>query len=201
MGSSPTFHPVPGRDVTAAVGGVPRPDQNITANGPDFTTSTGYWNPDAGSHVMQGWFTWTTSEGATGRGPLRTAATNCPPQGAPVTMCNNTPNSTAQPGSRNRDRPSNWGGNHRNWSGNAPSTSGGVAGEDLSQFVCTSHRTYSFLVRTKLEGQAVVGIDKVLVRGVERYGSFKKVTVRGKARCRVTADYNDLTVSRGQLGR
>jgi hypothetical protein len=74
-----------------------------------------------------------------------------------------------------------------------------VAGEDLSQFVCTSHRTYSFLVRTKLEGQAVVGIDKVLVRGVERYGSFKKVTVRGKTRYRVTADYNDLTVPRGQL--
>ena len=66
-----------------AVDGVPQPDQNITANGPDFTTSTGYWNPDAGSHVVQGWFTWTTSEGETGRGPLQTTTiTNCPPQGA-----------------------------------------------------------------------------------------------------------------------
>ena len=74
-----------------------------------------------------------------------------------------------------------------------------MAGEDLSQFVCTSHRRYSFLVRTRLEGQAVVGIDKVLVRGVERYGSYKRVTVRGKRRFRVTADYDGLTVPRGQL--
>ena len=176
------------------VDGVPQPDQNITANGPNFSTSTGYWNPDAGSHVVQGWFTWTTSEGETGRGPLQTTTiTNCPPQGAPVTIVQQTTNSTTQPGNTNSGTaPSNS-------SGTAPSTSGGVAGDDLSQFVCTSHRTYKFLVRTKLEGQNVVGIDKVLVRGVERYGSFKKVTVRGKERWQVTADYNDLTVPRGQL--
>jgi len=74
-----------------AVGGVPQPDQNITANGPDFTTSTGYWNPDAGSHVVQGWFTWTTSQGETGRGPLQTTTiTNCPPQAPPVTIVQQT---------------------------------------------------------------------------------------------------------------
>lgn len=173
------------------VDGVPQPDHNITANGPNFSTSTGYWNPDAGSHVVQGWFTWTTSQGETGRGPLQTTTiTNCPPQAPPVTIVQQTTNQQAS--SNQGTAPSNAG-------GRAPSTSGGVAGEDLSQFVCTSHRTYRFLVRTKLEGQAVVGIDKVLVRGVERYGSFKKVTVRGKTRWQVSADYNDLTVPRGQL--
>ena len=54
-------------------------------------------------------------------------------------------------------------------------------------------------MRTRLKGEAVVGIDKVLVRGVERYGSWKRVTVRGKRRFKVTADYEGLTVPRGQL--
>jgi len=175
-----------------SVDGVPQPDQAITATGPNFTTSTGYWNPDAGSHVVQGWFSWTTSQGETGRGPLQTTTiTNCPPQAPPVTIVQQTTTSSQQNANRGTG-PSN--------ANSAPTTSGGgVAGEDLSQFVCTSHRTYSFLVRTTLEGQKVVGIDKVLVRGVERYGSFKKVTVRGQTRWRVTADYNDLTVPRGQL--
>lgn len=174
------------------VDGVPQPDQAITANGPDFTTSTGYWNPDAGSHVVQGWFTWTTSQGETGRGPLQTTTiTNCPPQSGPVTVVQQTTNASQRPASNSGPANAN---------GSAPTTSGsGVAGDDLSQFVCTSHRIYRFLVRRTLEGQAVVGIDKVLVRGVERYGSYKKVTVRGKTRWRVSADYRDLTVPRGQL--
>ena len=175
------------------VDGVPQPDQTITADGPNFTTSTGYWNPDAGSHVVTGWFSWTTSQGETGRGPLQTTTiTNCPPPAAPVTVVQQTITSSQQGTNANGTSPSSS-------SGRAPSTSGGVAGEDLSQFVCTSHRRYSFLVRTTLEGQAVVGIDKVLVRGVERYGSYKRVTVRGKRRFRVTADYDGLTVPRGQL--
>ena len=177
-----------------SVDGVPQPDQAITASGPSFTTSTGYWNPDAGSHVVTGWFSWTTSQGETGRGPLQTTTiTNCPPQAAPVTVVQQTTNSS-QPGTNNAN-----GNAPVNVNGRTPTTSGGVAGEDLSQFVCTSHRQYSFLVRRTLEGQKVVGIDKVLVRGVERYGSYKRVTVRGKKRYRVTADYRDLTVPRGQL--
>jgi hypothetical protein len=175
------------------VDGVPQPDQAITANGPNFTTSTGYWNPDAGSHVVTGWFSWTTSQGETGRGPLQTTTiTNCPPQAPPVTVVQQTTSSSQQSTNANGTSPSSS-------TGRAPSTSGGVGGQDLSQFVCTSHRQYSFLVRTRLKGEAVVGIDKVLVRGVERYGSWKRVTVRGKRRFKVTADYEGLTVPRGQL--
>jgi len=140
---------------------------------------------------VTGWFSWTTSQGETGRGPLQTTTiTNCPPQGPPVTIVQQTTGNNQAGANTNSTNPS---------TGRAPSTSGGVAGDDLSQFVCTSHRTYSFLVRMTLEGQPIVGIDKVLVRGVERYGSYKRVTVRGKSRFRVTADYDGLTVPRGQL--
>ena len=171
-----------------SVDGVPQPDQTITANGPNFTTSTGYWNPDAASHVLQAWFSWTTSTGQTGRGPLQTTTiTNCPPPPAPVTVVQQTTSSTHQ---GNTTTPSN---------GSAPSTSGGGVAGDLSEYVCTSQRTYRFLVRPSLGGQRVVGIDRVLVRGVERYGSFAKVTVRGQTRFRVTADYRGLTVPRCQL--
>jgi hypothetical protein len=180
-----------------SVDGVPQPDQTITGTGPNFTTSTGYWNPDGGSHVVQGWFSWTTSQGETGRGPLQTTTiTNCPlPAPASIIVQQQSSNAVTTP-----QQVTNGSGNApTNAQGRAPTTSGGVAGEDVSQFVCTSQRRYSFLVRTTLEGQAVVGIDRVLVRGVERFGSFKKVTVRGKSRFRVTADYRDLTVPRGQL--
>ncbi len=180
-----------------SVDGVPQPDHSITATGPNFTTSTGYWNPDAGSHVVMGWFTWTTSEGETGTGPVQTTViTNCPPQAPSVTIVQQTTNSSSQQGSTTNPAS---GTAPSTAQGRAPTTSGGVAGEDLSQFVCTSQRRYSFLVRRTLEGKKVVGIDKVLVRGVERYGSFKIVTVRGHKRYRVTADYRDLTVPRGQL--
>jgi hypothetical protein len=182
-----------------SVDGVPQPDQSITANGPNFTTSTGYWNPDGGAHVVQGWFSWTTSTGETGRGPLQTTTiTNCPLPAPMVTVVQQQGGgpTTVLPGTTNAN-----GTAPSNASGRAPTTTGqgGVGGEDISQFVCTSQRRYTFLVRPALEGQAVVGIDRVLVRGVERYGSVKKVTVRGKTRFRVTADYRNLTVPRGQL--
>jgi hypothetical protein len=180
-----------------SVDGVPQADQAITANGPNFTTSTGYWNPDGGSHVVQGWFSWTTSQGETGRGPLQTTTiTNCPlPAPASIIVQQQSSSAVTTPQQiASGTAPANA-------QGRAPTTTGvgGVGGEDISQFVCTSQRRYTFLVRRTLEGQAVVGIDRVLVRGVERFGSFKKVKVRGQDRFRVTADYRDLVVPRGQL--
>jgi hypothetical protein len=179
------------------VDGVPQPDQAITANGPNFTTSTGYWNPDGGSHVVQGWFSWTTSRGETGRGPLQTTTImNCPlPAPASVIVQQQSSSTVTTPQQVTNAN----GGAPTNAQGRPPTTSGGVGGEDISQFVCTSQRRYTFLVRRTLEGQPVVGIDRVLVRGVERFGSFKKVKVRGQDRFRVTADYRNLTVPRGQL--
>jgi hypothetical protein len=177
-----------------AVDGVPQPDQSITGTGQAFTTSTGYWNPDANPHVVQAWFSWTTSQGEAGRGPVQTTTvTNCPPPPAPVTV--------VQQQSSSQQNASQQGGAPGTANGNAPSTNGqgGVGGEDLSAFVCTSRRQYTFLVRRTLDGKAVTGIDRVLVRGVERYGSYKKVRVRGRERFRVTADYRGLTVPRGQL--
>jgi hypothetical protein len=171
-----------------SVDGVPQPDHTITADGPDFTTSTGFWNPDGGSHVVRAWFSWTTSTGEHGRGPLQTTTiTNCPPPPAPVTVVQQTTSSSQQGSTTTPPQ------------GGAPSTSGGGVAGDLSEYVCTSHRIYRFLVRPSLRGQRVVGIERVLVRGVERYGSFARVTVRGQTRFRVTADYRDLTVPRGQL--
>lgn len=178
------------------VDGVAQPDQPATANGPNFTTSTGYWNPDAGSHVVTASFSWTTSQGEGGQGPLQTTTvTNCPSPFPPITVLQQqSANNGAAPGTTNAN-----GTSPSSSSGRAPTTSGGVAGEDLSQFVCTSRRKYTFLVRRTLDGQRVVGIERVLVRGAERYGSYRQVTVRGRKRFRVTADYKGLTVPRGQL--
>jgi hypothetical protein len=178
-----------------AVDGVPQPDQAITANGPDFNTSTGYTNPDGGSHVLTAYFSWTSSEGP-GQSPVATSTiTNCPPLAPAVSQISqqvnsqqnqsaNNPSSTTSPNSS---------------SGTAPSTSGGTLGTDLSAFVCQSRRIYRFTVRRELEGSAVVGIDRVLVRGSERYGSSTRKQVHGRTRFVVSADYRGLIVPRGQL--
>ena len=173
------------------VDGVPQPDHNITANGPNFSTSTGYWNPDAGSHVVQGWFTWTTSQGETGRGPLQTTTiTNCPPQAPPVTIVQQTTNQQA---SSNQ--------------GTAPATpadarrarpAGSLVTTSRSSSAPRTARTASSCARSS-RARPSSASTRCSCRGVERYGSFKKVTVRGKTRWQVTADYNDLTVPRGQL--
>jgi hypothetical protein len=176
-----------------SIDGVPQADQSITATGPNFTTSTGFWNPDAGSHVVTAIFTWTTSQGEPGQSQAQTTVvTNCPSPFGAITVQQQS--NGGRPGTTNAN-----GNAPASSNGSAPTTSGGVAGEDISQFVCTSRRMYTFLVRRTLEGARVTGIDRVLVRGVERYGSFKRVTVRGRTRFRVSADYSGLTVPRGQL--
>ena len=91
----------PGTEVIAPSFTYVAAHQAITATGPNFTTSTGYWNPDGGSHVVQGWFSWTTSQGETGRGPLQTTTiTNCPPQAPPVTIVQQTTTSSQQNANR-----------------------------------------------------------------------------------------------------
>ena len=172
-----------------SVDGVPQPDQSITANGPDFSTSTGYTNPDGGSHVLTAYFSWTVADGP-GQSPVATTTiTNCPPPAPAVTqvaqqVANQQQSATTAP---------------NNASGNAPSTSGGTLPTDLSAFVCQSRRVYTFTVRRTLEGSPVVGIDRVLVRGSERYGSYTRKRVRGHMRFVVTGDYRGLVVPRGQL--
>ena len=178
-----------------AVDGVPQPDQSITANGPDFNTSTGYTNPDAGSHVLTGYFSWTSSDGA-GQSPVATSTiTNCPPPSPAVSQAPQPVNSqqnqsTTNPGATAPPNSS---------SGRTPSTSGGELGTDLSAFVCQSRRVYKFTVRRELQGSAVVGIDRVLVRGSEHYGSYTRKQVHGRTRFVVSADYRGLIVPRGQL--
>ena len=178
-----------------AVDGVAQPDQSITANGPNFNTSTGYTNPDGGSHVLTAYFSWTTSEGS-GKTPVATTTiTNCPPPSstntALVQQIQSQQDQINRLQQQAQSNPS---------SGNAPSTSGGgTSPADLSAVVCTSQRIYRFLTRTKLEGSAVVGIDRVLVRGSERFGSYSKVTRRGRQRYMIRADYRGLVVPKGQL--
>jgi hypothetical protein len=181
-----------------AVDGVPQPDQPITAGGPDFNTSTGYRNPDAGSHVLTSWFSWSSADGP-GQTQMATATiTNCPPPAPAVTQVIQQ-NASRQSGSTNTTNPSSGTAPGSSQGGTAPSTAGGTLPTDISAFVCQSRRVYRFTVRRTLEGSAVVGVARVLARGSERYGSFTRKRVHGHVRFVVRGDYRGLVVPRGQL--
>jgi hypothetical protein len=173
-----------------AVDGVPQPDQAIAAAGPDFNTSTGYHNPDGGSHVLTAWFTWTSTDGPGQTQMATSTITSCPPPAPPVVQVGSQNTNSQQNSSSNRTQQN---------TGTAPSTAGGTLGTDLSAFVCQSRRIYRFTVRRTLEGSAVVGIARVLVRGSERYGSYRATTEGGRKRFQVSGDYRGLIVPRGQL--
>jgi hypothetical protein len=67
---------------------------------------------------------------------------------------------------------------------------------------CTSRRVYTFTTRRMFQGQRVVGVPSVIVRGHELVGAasdrFGKV-VRHNGRFRVTASFAGLVVPKGQV--
>jgi hypothetical protein len=69
---------------------------------------------------------------------------------------------------------------------------------------CTSRRVAEFTVRktwTSRSGREykVIGIAEVKVRGSEKYGSFRRVKIKGHTRFRVRADYRGVHAVPGQL--
>jgi hypothetical protein len=66
-----------------SVDGIEQPPVTQTGTGPAFDTSVGYYNADAGSHVLSARFTWTTVENGstvTGTSPIATTTIDrCPP--------------------------------------------------------------------------------------------------------------------------
>jgi hypothetical protein len=61
-----------------SVDGIEQPPVTQTGTGPAFDTSVGYYNADAGSHVLSARFTWTADGG--GSSPIATTTIDrCPP--------------------------------------------------------------------------------------------------------------------------